>query len=296
MDVNTVAAQDIGQPDCHAGPSGRVADQQASPAAGAQPSRNAQQQHQQPAAAGPGQKLPAAADPAKGRMKARKKEFLKRRKLKWNGRAAEGDEEEDLETRLMRDEHKPKFGEQAQAPLKVLCPVSALHLPISSCNMHAVPVEITVAGPHACNWRSFIITVAAHGACGRLQQVNLKRKHFVPDASQSRASSRCTAIFQQQMAAAQAAGAGRVQQLQRRQQQGQRSGALGAAQKSAAGKARLQKDGADGRGRQSKGLKGLQARKAPPKRSAVQACALFALAGKRPCISEQDRLQATWAL
>jgi hypothetical protein len=97
--------------------------------------------------------------------------------------------------------------------------------------------------------------------------VNLKRKHFVPEASQSRASSRCTAIFQQQMVAAQAAGAGREQQpLQGRQQQG----SAGAAQKPAAGRARPQKEGADGRGRQAKGFKALQARKALEKRSAVQ--------------------------
>lgn len=37
-------------------------------------------------------------------------------------------------------------------------------------------------------------------------QVNLKRKHFVPDDSRSRSSKRCTAIFEQQLATAQAAG------------------------------------------------------------------------------------------
>ena len=40
-------------------------------------------------------------------------------------------------------------------------------------------------------------------------QVNLKRKHFVPDESRGRSSKRCTAIFEQQMAAAAQAADGR---------------------------------------------------------------------------------------
>ena len=54
-------------------------------------------------------------------LKARKKDFLKRRKLKKKGllHLLDGEEpEEDLETELMQDRHKPKFGEQAEAPLK----------------------------------------------------------------------------------------------------------------------------------------------------------------------------------
>ena len=43
------------------------------------------------------------------------------------------------------------------------------------------------------------------------KQVNLKRKHFVPDESRGRSSKRCTAIFEQQMAAAAQAAGGRQQ-------------------------------------------------------------------------------------
>lgn len=53
----------------------------------------------------------------KGKMKERKKEFLKRRKLKKKGRAQA--EEEELEAQLLQDPHKPNFGEQAMAPIKV---------------------------------------------------------------------------------------------------------------------------------------------------------------------------------
>ena len=53
-------------------------------------------------------------------LKPRKKDFLKRRKLKKKGLLHLLDEEpeEDLEAELMQDRHKPKFGEQAMAPLK----------------------------------------------------------------------------------------------------------------------------------------------------------------------------------
>ena len=54
-------------------------------------------------------------------LKPRKKDFLKRRKLKKKGLLHLLDEEpgEDLEAELLQDRHKPKFGEQAEAPLKV---------------------------------------------------------------------------------------------------------------------------------------------------------------------------------
>lgn len=57
-------------------------------------------------------------------LKPRKKDFLKRRKLKKKGLLHLLDEEpeEDLEAELMQDRHKPKFGEQAMAPLKASCP------------------------------------------------------------------------------------------------------------------------------------------------------------------------------
>lgn len=51
-------------------------------------------------------------------MKDRKKEFLKRRKLKKKG--GRQTEEEVLEAQLAEDPHKPKFGEQAMAPIKVI--------------------------------------------------------------------------------------------------------------------------------------------------------------------------------
>ena len=53
-------------------------------------------------------------------LKPRKKDFLKRRKLKKKGLLHLLDEEpeEDLEAELMQDRHKPRFGEQAMAPLK----------------------------------------------------------------------------------------------------------------------------------------------------------------------------------
>ncbi|CAK0783634.1 hypothetical protein CVIRNUC_006833 [Coccomyxa viridis] len=54
-------------------------------------------------------------------LKPRKKDFLKRRKLKKKGLLHLLDEEpeEDLEAELLQDRHKPKFGEQAEAPLKI---------------------------------------------------------------------------------------------------------------------------------------------------------------------------------
>ena len=53
-------------------------------------------------------------------LKPRKKDFLKRRKLKKKGllHLLDKEPEEDLEAELMQDRHKPKFGEQAMAPLK----------------------------------------------------------------------------------------------------------------------------------------------------------------------------------
>ncbi len=53
-------------------------------------------------------------------LKPRKKDFLKRRKLKKKGllHLLEEEPEEDLEAELMQDRHKPRFGEQAMAPLK----------------------------------------------------------------------------------------------------------------------------------------------------------------------------------
>ncbi len=70
-----------------------------------------------------GKQQPQQAAPTTGSkpLKARKKDFLKRRKLKKKGllHLLDGEEpEEDLETELMQDRHKPKFGEQAEAPLK----------------------------------------------------------------------------------------------------------------------------------------------------------------------------------
>ena len=76
-------------------------------------------------------KQPAAAvqhpeaEPGKSRLKQRKKEYLKRRKLKRSGRiwsrdGSAAEVEEDLEARLLQDVHKPRFGEQALAPLKVM--------------------------------------------------------------------------------------------------------------------------------------------------------------------------------
>ena len=72
-----------------------------------------QHQQQQPIQA-------AASSPGTKGLKARKKDFLKRRKLKKKGllHLLEQEPEEDLEAELMQDRHKPKFGEQAEAPLK----------------------------------------------------------------------------------------------------------------------------------------------------------------------------------
>ena len=59
-------------------------------------------------------------------MKAKKKEFLARRKQRKKpvmqrgaDDGSEADSEEDVEARLMKDVHKPAFGEQAMQPLKV---------------------------------------------------------------------------------------------------------------------------------------------------------------------------------
>ncbi|KAK9838496.1 hypothetical protein WJX81_003194 [Elliptochloris bilobata] len=63
---------------------------------------------------------PEAAFVQKRGLKQRKKDFLNRRKLKKRGlsvsAAVEGDR---LERRLLQDPHRPAFGEQALAPLKV---------------------------------------------------------------------------------------------------------------------------------------------------------------------------------
>lgn len=56
-------------------------------------------------------------DYARKGLKEKKKEFLKNRKLKKKG--ARHGEEDDLEAQLAQDPHKPKFGEQAMAPIKV---------------------------------------------------------------------------------------------------------------------------------------------------------------------------------
>lgn len=67
-------------------------------------------------------------------MKAKKKEFLKRRKLKKKGMvqdtADEGNDSmsEDLEDHIMTDRHKPAFGEQALQPLKVRTKNTCLQL------------------------------------------------------------------------------------------------------------------------------------------------------------------------
>lgn len=48
-------------------------------------------------------------------MKAKKKEFLKKRKLRKKGRP----QEDELEERIMADDNRPVFGEQAMQPIKV---------------------------------------------------------------------------------------------------------------------------------------------------------------------------------
>ncbi|KAK9908843.1 hypothetical protein WJX75_003642 [Coccomyxa subellipsoidea] len=88
--------------------------------------------------------------------------------------AAPATEEEVLEAQLAEDPHKPKFGEQAMAPIKV----------------------------------------------------NLKRKHWDPNASQGRSSKRCTHIFQQQLAnARQQGGSQQGTQAAAATQRGQHEGA-----------------------------------------------------------------------
>jgi hypothetical protein len=53
-------------------------------------------------------------------MKAKKREFLKKRKLRKRGKGGGEDEGEGaLEASVMTDRHKPAFGEQAMQPLKV---------------------------------------------------------------------------------------------------------------------------------------------------------------------------------
>ena len=63
----------------------------------------------------------AAFAPRRG-LKHRKKDFLKQRKLKKRGKAvSEAEAGDRLERRLLQDPHRPAFGEQALAPLKVRC-------------------------------------------------------------------------------------------------------------------------------------------------------------------------------
>ena len=87
-------------------------------------------------------------------LKPRKKDYLKRRKLKKKGLLHLLDEEpeEDLEAELLQDRHKPKFGEQAEAPLKVtFSDTQAAGHRLRQC--YAIPVfcmrRMTVA-PHSC--------------------------------------------------------------------------------------------------------------------------------------------------
>lgn len=60
-------------------------------------------------------------------MKAKKREFLARRKSRKKAKSivpgaekSESDISEDLEDAIMRDKHRPAFGEQALQPLKVI--------------------------------------------------------------------------------------------------------------------------------------------------------------------------------
>jgi hypothetical protein len=85
------------------------------------PTAQAKQRQQQPLARSA---RAAAAPNLTGRktLKESKKEFLKKKKLKKRGRHLQRgnpDEGEGLEARLLQDLHKPKFGEQAMAPIKV---------------------------------------------------------------------------------------------------------------------------------------------------------------------------------
>ena len=111
------------QPEGQAGPSGRTEDADSSQ----QPQSSLAPPHvpaqAKPAAAATTMREPEA-EPTKSRLKQRKKEYLQRRKLKKSGRTlgadgAAAEAEEDLEARLLQDAHKPRFGEQALAPLKV---------------------------------------------------------------------------------------------------------------------------------------------------------------------------------
>ena len=68
----------------------------------------------------------------------RKKEFLKRKKLKRKGKllseAGEG-EGTDVEAEVMRDLHKPAFGEQAMQPIKV-CSLREFAMMAGQAKMH----------------------------------------------------------------------------------------------------------------------------------------------------------------
>lgn len=104
--------------------------------------RASQQQQQQPI-------LAAASSPGTKGLKARKKDFLKRRKLKKKGllHLLEQEPEEDLEAELMQDRHKPKFGEQAKAPLKASIRPPGIPEP-SLCLFHSVACCVPApAGP-----------------------------------------------------------------------------------------------------------------------------------------------------
>ena len=110
-------------------------------------------------------------------------------------------------------------------------------------------------------------------------QVNLKRKHFVPEATNSRASSRCTAIFQQQMAAAaQAAGDSAQQQRMRQKPQGLQQRRRKAVH-APAGTQSANGDSAGKMGRGGKGFKALHAKQEAKKRSAVQVRSVHAISG-----------------
>lgn len=100
---------------------GSDTEQQPSPASRGTKQGHRQQQQQQSRALAD-KPSSAAAVPgmmAKKGLKERKKDFLKNRKLKKRRQHLHDEEHEDLEAKLLVDPHKPKFGEQAMAPIKV---------------------------------------------------------------------------------------------------------------------------------------------------------------------------------
>ena len=107
--------------------------------------RASQQQQQQPI-------LAAASSPGTKGLKARKKDFLKRRKLKKKEgllHLLEQEPEKDLEAELMQDRHRPKFGEQAEAPLKanIRPPCLQSHHCVSVILLHTVLLHQQVHTP-----------------------------------------------------------------------------------------------------------------------------------------------------